>query len=50
MYHGPLAVGYCWTIRTPVAERTPGVIAMIGVAPEYRGRGLSRPLLLAGMA
>jgi mycothiol synthase len=43
-------VGYCWTFQTPVAERARGVIGMIGVAPEYRGRGLSRPVLLAGMA
>jgi mycothiol synthase len=42
--------GYCWTGLAPVAGRTRGVIGMIGVAPPYRGRGLSRPLLLAGMA
>jgi mycothiol synthase len=53
MYHPDApgqSVGYCWTFQTPVAERTRGVIGMIGVVPEYRGRGLSRPLLLAGMA
>ncbi|MSQ06991.1 MAG: GNAT family N-acetyltransferase [Dehalococcoidia bacterium] len=43
-------VGYCWTGLAPVAGKTRGVIGMIGVTPPYRGRGLSRPLLLAGMA
>jgi len=43
------AVGYCWTFRVPVEGKIRGVIGMIGVVPEYRGRGLSQPLLLAGM-
>ncbi len=47
---GNQAVGYCWTGLAPVAGKTRGVIGMIGVTPSYRGRGLSRPLLLAGMA
>ena len=50
LFQGTQPAGYCWTGLAPVAGKTRGVIGMIGVAPEYRGRGLSRTLLLAGMA
>ena len=43
------AAGYCWTCIAPADEKIRGVIGMIGVSPVYRGRGLSKPLLLAGM-
>jgi mycothiol synthase len=43
------AAGYCWTFLGPVDGGIRGVIGMIGVAPEHRGRGLSRALLHAGM-
>lgn len=41
--------GYCWTCIAPAGEKIRGVIGMIGVSPAYRGRGLSKPLLLEGM-
>ena len=40
------AVGYCWTKRYGCGV---GEIYMIGLAPEHRGRGLGRPLTLAGL-
>ena len=46
---GDKAAGYCWTCVVPVATGTKGIIGMIGVVPDYRGRGLSRPILLEGM-
>ena len=49
LYDGERAAGYCWTCIAPAGEKIRGVIGMIGVAPAYRGRGLSKPLLLAGM-
>jgi mycothiol synthase len=41
--------GYCWTIIVPANGQTKGIIGMIGIAPEYRGRGISKPILIAGM-
>ena len=43
------AAGYCWTCLVPVENGTKGIIGMIGVVPDYRGRGISRPILLEGM-
>jgi mycothiol synthase len=42
-------VGYCWT-RTESWKKTVGRIYMLGVDPDYRGRGLGRQLLLAGLS
>ena len=42
--------GYCWTLLTPAGGQVRGIIGMIGVVPEYRGRGVSRSILHAGMA
>ena len=42
-------VGYCWTCTLGDAPHSIGVISMIGIDPAYRGKGLSRPVLLAGM-
>ena len=42
-------VGYCWTNLMPVNAGARGIIGMIGVVPAYRGKGISRPILLAGM-
>lgn len=39
--------GYCWTEITSGGQ---GRIYMIGSAPDYRGRGIGRRLLLAGLA
>jgi mycothiol synthase len=41
--------GYCWTCVAPSDGNTRGIIGMIGIAPNYRGRGLSQPVLAAGM-
>lgn len=40
-------IGYCWT---EIASRGQGRIFMIGSDPDYRGKGLGRKLLLAGLA
>ena len=42
-------VGYCWTCTLGDVPHSIGVISMIGIDPAYRGMGLSRPVLLAGM-
>ena len=47
--HGVKAAGYCWTCVTPVEGAIRGIIAMIGVVPDYRGKGISRYILAAGM-
>ena len=39
--------GYCWTEIAPGGQ---GRIFMIGADPDYRGRGIGRKLLLAGLA
>ena len=39
--------GYCWTEVAPGGQ---GRINMIGSDPDYRGRGIGRKLLLAGLA
>ena len=41
--------GYCWTCLVPVPQGLKGIIGMIGVVPEFRGRGVSKSILLAGM-
>ena len=46
---GEKAAGYCWTCLVPVNGSIRGIIGMIGVVPDYRGRGISRPILAAGM-
>jgi mycothiol synthase len=47
--NGEETAGYCWTCLVPVDGAIRGVIGMIGVVPEYQGRGMSRHILLAGM-
>jgi len=48
------AVGYCWTRAESGKDIAPGDrigrIYMLGVDPDYRGRGLGRQLLLAGLS
>jgi len=41
--------GYCWTIKVPSENGVRGMIGMIGVLPGYRGKGVSRHILHAGM-
>lgn len=50
---GDRVIGYCWTTVTDEVEadkknRT-GLINMIGTDPHYRGRGIGRKVLLAGL-
>ena len=47
--HEDRVAGYCWTVTEPSEGKTRGIIGMIGVAPEYRGQGVSKPVLLAGI-
>lgn len=49
LVHGDDDAGYCWTRILGSPEHPAGVICMIGITPPYRGRGLSHPILLAGM-
>lgn len=54
-YHGEEAVGYCWTAEARRSDRNSGSVIgrihMMGVAPEFRGRGrgLGRYILWAGL-
>ncbi len=41
--------GYCWTLMYGSPEKPVGIIGMVGIHAAYRGRGLSKPILLAGM-
>ncbi len=47
-------IGYCWTRINFQKNKAPsegtGRIYMLGVDPDYRGRGLGRQLLLAGLS
>ena len=49
LHHRGRLAGYCWTCVAPSDGKTRGVIGMIGTAPDYRGQGLSKPILLASM-
>ena len=47
-------IGYCWTGITCKREAVPGEkrgrIFMLGVDPDYRGRGIGKQVLLAGLS
>ena len=49
LQRGDAVAGYCWTRILGPSGRSVGFISMIGVVPAYRGKGLSKPLLLRGM-
>jgi mycothiol synthase len=54
MFDSDKPVGYCWTRiefrkKKATGEET-GRIYMLGVDPDYRGRGLGRQLLLIGLS
>ena len=49
LFHGDVLAGYCWTLLMSDGHRWQGVIGSIGLAPEFRGRGISKPILAAGM-
>ena len=46
-HEGDKVIGYCWTEITSEQE---GRIYMLGIDPDYRGKGTGRRLLLAGLA
>ena len=50
---GDKVIGYCWTEviyeRETISESR-GRIFMLGVDPDYRGKGVGRTVLLAGLA
>ena len=51
---GDTVTGYCWTCITSKAEANAserkGQIFMLGVDPDYRGRGIGKRVLLAGLS
>jgi mycothiol synthase len=51
---GDRLAGYCWTLTSPRASAAAGAkvgrIYMLGVNPDYRGRGIGKRALLAGLA
>ena len=53
-FEGDKVVGYCWIRLTSEAEtdiaKRKGQIIMLGVDPDYRGRGVGKRVLLAGLA
>ena len=49
LMEGNSPAGYCWTVMVPAENGVRGVIGMIGVVPDYRGKGVSRHILQAGM-
>ena len=52
-YEGDKAIGYCWTgisCEEGVPSARMGRILMLGVAPDYRGKGVGKKLVMAGLA
>ena len=49
LMEGNSPAGYCWTVMVPAENGVRGIIGMIGVVPDYRGKGVSRHILQAGM-
>ncbi len=49
---GERVAGYCWMVRQRSGEddEPRGRVTMIGVDPDYRGQGIGRDLLRAGLA
>ncbi len=50
LFDGETPAGYCWTVLHPVDSGIRGIIGMIGVVPQYRGRQVSRSILYSGMS
>ena len=52
-YQGEKAVGYCWTSEVqesaPASDKPIGRIHMMGIAPEFRGRGFGEYVLWSGL-
>ena len=49
LFQGERLAGYCWTLLMSDGRRRQGVIGSIGLTPEFRGRGISKTILAAGM-
>jgi len=51
-YDGDKAIGYCWTriTREAAAGEEKGQIFMLGVDPDYRGKGVGKGVLWAGLS
>ena len=49
LFAGDEPAGYCWTVMVPADSGVRGMIGMIGVVPQFRGKGVSRHILHAGM-
>lgn len=49
LFHGDQLAGYNWTLLMSDGRRRQGVIGSIGLAPEFRGRGVSKTILADGM-
>ncbi len=49
LFEGDNPAGYCWTVMVPTSSGVRGMIGMIGVVPQFRGKGVSRHILQAGM-
>lgn len=48
-YDGDKPIGYCWT-RIDKEGESRGQVFMLGVDPNYRGRGIGKGVLLAGLS
>lgn len=52
VHEGDKAIGYCWIgtiFERGIPSARVGRILMLGVVPDYRGRGIGKKLLLAGI-
>lgn len=49
LMHNHTIAGYNWTLTMPIVNGTKGIISMIGIHQSYRGQGLGKSLLMAGL-
>ena len=49
LLQGERLAGYCWTLLMSDGQRRQGVIGSIGLVPEFRGQGISKTILVAGL-
>ncbi len=51
-YDGDKPIGYCWTRITygAATDERKGQVFMLGVDPDYRGKGVGKGVLLAGLS